>query len=162
MRSAAYLRVILTCLLRSICSGSFKDGPRFKKRLDPERTEFTADAGMLEATKWRLLVVKHAVDRYAPSEELRRYATRAFYVGAAYVSVKAEVRVIGDSDRIFLVVIGDDRQDGAKNLFSCDRHVVLDIDKHRGLYEVTRLKTFWMALTAHEHVRTLLNALADV
>ena len=48
---------------------------------------------MLETTKWRLLVVKHAVDRYAPGEELRRHATRAFYVGTAYAGVKAEVRV---------------------------------------------------------------------
>jgi hypothetical protein len=47
---------------------------------------------MLEPAKWRLLVVKHAVDRYAPGEELGRHATRAFYVGTAYVGVKAEVR----------------------------------------------------------------------
>src|SRR5580704_16799910 len=117
---------------------------------------------MLETAKWRLLVVKHAVDRYAPGEELRRHTTRALYVGTAYVGVKTEVRVIGDSDRIFLVFIGDDGQAGAENLFSGNRHVVLYVDKHRGLYEVTCLKTFWKALTADEHVRALLNAFANV
>jgi len=36
---------------------SLKDGPRFKKRLDPERSEFTADAGMFESAERRLLIV---------------------------------------------------------------------------------------------------------
>ena len=76
--------------------------------------------------------------------------------------MKAEVRIISDPDRIFLVFIVDDGQDGAENLFSGNRHVVHYVDKHRGLYEVTRLKTFWMALTADEHVRALLNGFADV
>src|SRR5260370_28323711 len=117
---------------------------------------------MLETAKWRLLVVKHAVDRYAPGEELGRHATRAFYVGTVYVGVKAEVRVIGDPDRIFLVFIGDDGQDGAENLLPGNGHVVLHIDKHSGLYEVTGLKPFWMAFAADQHVRALVNAFADV
>src|ERR1700758_4885609 len=94
-------------------SGSFKDRSRFEKRLDPEGAELTADARVLKSTEWGLLVVKHAVDRYAP---------RALYVSAAYVGVKPEFRVIGDSDRVFLVLIGDDRQDGPKYLLSGDGH----------------------------------------
>jgi len=74
--------------------GSFEDGPRFKKRLDPERSEFTADAGMLESAERRLLIVQHSVDRNAAGEDLRGDAARALYVGPAYEGVKAEIRVI--------------------------------------------------------------------
>src|ERR1700730_13219817 len=56
-RSAASEGEMVTCLLMGWCpcsirSGtvaqSLEDGARFQKCLDPERAEFTADAGMLE------------------------------------------------------------------------------------------------------------------
>src|SRR5579862_155723 len=143
-------------------SGSFKDRSRFEKRLDPEGAELTADARVLKSTEGGLLIVKHTVDRYAPGEEPRRHAPCALYVSAAYVSMKPELRVIGDSDRVFFVFIGDDGQDGAKYLFSGDRHVVLHIDEHGRFYKITRLKTLWLALTANQHVRPFFNASADV
>jgi hypothetical protein len=37
-----------------------EDRLRFEKRLDPERTEFAAEAGVLEPVERRLLIVKHA------------------------------------------------------------------------------------------------------
>jgi hypothetical protein len=52
------------------CRGSLQDGPRFKKRLDPERSEFAADAGMFESAERRLLIVKHAVDRHSAGSDL--------------------------------------------------------------------------------------------
>jgi hypothetical protein len=143
-------------------SGSFKDRSRFEKRLDPEGAELTADARVLKSTEWGLLIVKHAVDRYAPGEELRRHAPGALYVSAAYVGMKPELCVIGDSDSVFLVFIGDDRQDGAKYLLSGDGHVVLHIDEYCRFHEITRLKTLWLALTADQHVRAFLNTFADV
>jgi len=42
-----------------------------------------AHARVLKSTEWGLLIVKHAVDRYAPGEELRRHAPGALYVSAA-------------------------------------------------------------------------------
>jgi hypothetical protein len=36
---------------------SLQDGPRFKKRLDAERSELTPDAGMLETAERSLLIV---------------------------------------------------------------------------------------------------------
>src|ERR1700740_984854 len=137
-------------------SGSFKDRSRFEKRLDPEGAELTADARVLKSTEWGLLVVKHAVDRDAPGEELGCHTPRALYVRAACVGIKPEFRVIGDSDRGFLVLIGDDRQDGAKYLLSGDGHVVLHIDEYCRFYEITRLKTLWLALTAAPPVRAFL------
>ena len=70
--------------------------------------------------------------------------------------------VVGDPDRLVLGVIGDDTEHGTENLFLGDRHVVLHVDEHRGLHEVTRLETFRMTLTADEHLRAFFDALADV
>jgi hypothetical protein len=72
---------------------------------------------MLETAKWGLLVVQHPVDRDAAREDSRSHAACAIYIAAAYVGVKAEVSVIGDSDRILLVLVGDDAQDGTEYLF---------------------------------------------
>ena len=44
-------------LIRESERRSLKDGPRFKKRLDPERSEFTADATVLNQDNWRRLVL---------------------------------------------------------------------------------------------------------
>src|SRR5579859_138428 len=76
--------------------------------------------------------------------------------------MKPELCVICDSDRVFLVFIGDDRQDRAKYLFSGDGHVVLHIDEHGRFYKIARLKTLWLAFTADQHVRAFLNTFADV
>jgi hypothetical protein len=66
----------------------------------------------------------------------------------ASAQAAGEARVVGDPSRIFLVVVGDDAQDGAENLFLRDGHIVLHIDKDRGFHEVTRFETFRMALAA--------------
>ena len=117
---------------------------------------------MLESAERRLLIVKHAIDRYTAGEDLRGHPARALDVGSAHESVEAEARVVRDPDRIFLGFVGDDTQDGAENLFLGDRHVVRHIDKHRGLHEVTRLESGWMALTPDEHFRPFDDAFADV
>src|ERR1700722_7398051 len=119
---------------------SLQYGPRFKKCLDPERSEFTADAGMLESAEWRLLVVQHAVDRHAAGLKLRCDATGALNVRAAHVSVEAVLRIVGDPDRIVFVLVGDDREDGPENLFPGDCHVIVHIDKYRGSDEIAGLE----------------------
>ena len=60
---------------------------------------------MFEAAEWRLLIVQHAVDRNTAGKEPGSYAARAIYVGTAYEGVKAEIRVVGDPDRVFLVFV---------------------------------------------------------
>src|SRR6266478_8645771 len=108
---------------------------------------------MLESAERRLLIVQHSVDRNAAGKDLRGDAARARYVGPAYEGVKAEIRVIGDSDRIFVGFVGDDTQNGAENLLPGNRHVVRHINKDRGLHEVTRIKAGRMTLAADEHIR---------
>src|SRR5438552_3059138 len=91
-RSAASVGETVTCVLmtwflvRLVClSASFEDGPRLEKRLDPERTEFTAHAGVFKSAERCLLIIKQTVDGYPADEDLRRYAAGALYVGPAHV-----------------------------------------------------------------------------
>jgi hypothetical protein len=62
---------------------SFQNGPRFKKRLDAERSEFAADTGMLESAERRLLIVQHSVDRHAAGLDLGCDAAHALNVKSA-------------------------------------------------------------------------------
>jgi hypothetical protein len=113
---------------------------------------------VFESAERRLLIVKHAVDRYSAGLNLRRHAARALYVGPAHEGVEAEARVVGDPDRIFLGFTGDNREHGPKNLFLSDGYIVLHIDKHGGLHEVTSLKPFWITRAADQDFRAFFNA----
>src|SRR3546814_3270523 len=48
--------------------------------------------------------------------------------------VEALRRVVGDGYRLLFVLGGDDTQHRAEYFFSCDRHGIVDLGKHRRLY----------------------------
>ena len=81
---------------------------RLEKGFDPERTEFTAHAGVFKSSERGLLIIKHAVDCYAACEELGGYAANTLYIGPAHVGVQALSGIVGDRDRIFVGFVGDD------------------------------------------------------
>src|SRR5216683_325732 len=83
-------------------------------------------------------------------------------VGPEDGGVETISRVVGNSDCLILGVIGDDTQNGAKNLFLGDRHVVFHVDENGGLHEVTRFKTCRMALATDEDFCAFLYTFADV
>src|SRR5579863_216927 len=141
---------------------SLQDGPRLKERLDAERSEFTSEAGMLKSAERRLLIVQHAVDRYAAGSDLRCDAARALKVRTAYVSVEAVLSIVRYPDRILFVLVGDDREDGPENLFPGDCHIILHIDKYRGFDEITRLEAGRMSFASDKHLCTFFNTLANV
>src|ERR1700746_4077309 len=170
-RSAASSGGMATCLL--ICQLSclthselherlFENCLRLEKRFDAVGAKFTANAGILESAERRLLIVKHAVDRDATGLDLRGHPAGALYVGPVHEGVEAEARVVGDPDRIFLGFIGNNREDGPENLLPGNCHVVLHIDKDRGLHEVTRFETVRTAQAANQHLGAFFDALADV
>src|SRR5579872_3596718 len=109
---------------------SLQDCTRLEERLDPVDTKFATDAGVFESAERRLLIVQHAVDRYATGFDLRCDATGALCVRAADVSVEAVLRIVGDPDRIFFVLVGDDREDGSEYLFPGNCHVIRYIDEY--------------------------------
>ena len=86
----------------------------------------------------------------------------AAHISPADVGVQAVARIVGIPDRVFVIVIGDDAEDGAENLVAGDRHVVLHIDEYCRLHEVARFETFRTALAADQDLGALFNAFADV
>src|SRR3546814_11083727 len=46
---------------------------------------------------------------------------------------------LGDADRILVVLVRNDRDDGAENLLARDRHVVADVREQRRLDEIAYL-----------------------
>src|SRR4029077_15231202 len=92
----------------------------------------------------------------------RSHAARTPDIGSVHIGVQAIAGIVGNPDGILVIVIGDDTEDGAENLFPGDRHVVLHIDEHRGLDEVARFETFRTALTADQHFGAFFYAFADV
>src|ERR1700736_4360921 len=87
---------------------------------------------------------------------------RAREVGPKDGGVETIFRIVGDPDRLVLGVISNDRQDGAENLVLGDRHVVLHINKHRGLHEETRFETFRTTFPTDKNLRAFFNSLADI
>src|SRR5260370_37921255 len=141
---------------------SFEDSPGFEKRLDSVSAIFTADAGVFESSPGCLRIIRHTVDHDASGTYLRGYTTRAREVGPKDRGVETIFRIVGDPDRLVLGVISNDGQDGAENLLLGNCHIVLHIDKHRGLHEVTGFETFRMTLTTDKNLHAFFDALADI
>src|SRR6266849_198784 len=88
--------------------------------------------------------------------------TRALEVGPDDGGKTTIFRVVGDPDCLILGVISDDAQNGTKNLFLGDRHVVCHVDENGGLHEVARFETFRMTLATDEDFCAFLYAFADI
>src|SRR4029077_10826138 len=95
--------------------------------------------GVFNTDERRLLVVEQAVYRYAAGKDPRGHVARAAHISPAHVGVQAVARIVGNPDRVFVIVIGDDAEDRAENLVAGDRHVVLHIDEDGRVHEGTRL-----------------------
>ena len=87
---------------------------------------------------------------------------RALEVGPEDGTMEAIPGVVGDSDGLLLRVVSNHAKHGAENLLPGDRHVVLHVDKHRGLREETRVETVRMSLSPDQYLGTLFDPLADV
>src|ERR1700735_513230 len=136
--------------------------PRFEKRLDPVFAIFTADAGVFETSPGRLRIIGHIVDHHAPGPNLRSHAPSTLYTGPKGGRVETILGFVGDSDRLVLRVIADNREHGAENFLTRDCHVVLHVDKHRGLHEVSLFESPRLPRPANEHLRAFLDAFADM
>ena len=80
-------------------------------------------ARLLVAAERRERVEGAAVDLDLPGAHPPRDALGALRVGRPDAAGEAVDRVVGDPDRVVLVVVGDDRQHRAEDLLLGDRHV---------------------------------------
>ena len=60
----------------------------------------------------------------------RRDAARALEVARRHVAGEAVGRVVGDPDRVLLVLVGQDREHRPEDLLARDRHVVAHVREH--------------------------------
>src|SRR5580693_5919109 len=120
---------------------NLQNGAGFDERLDPVLAVFPADAGVFEAAPGCLRIVRHAVDDDAAGSQLGGDAAGALEVGPEDGTVEAIPGVVGDPDGLLLRVVSNHAKHRAENLLPGDRHVVLHVDKYRGLREETRVET---------------------
>src|SRR5580700_1422474 len=107
-----------------------------KKRLNSVFAIFAADAGVLKSAPGCLGIVGHGIDHDAAGSQLGGHSPCAIEVGPQDSRVET---IFG--------VVGNHAEHGAENLFLSNRHVVLHIDKHRGLHEEACFKTLGMAFS---------------
>ena len=111
-----------------------------------------------------LVIVCHVVDHDATGPQLR--VTRR----CCWISVPntAEWRPYLESSLamrdglLFGVVRKITLSTGPEYLFLGDRHVVLHIDEHSGLHEVTGFETFWTTFSAEQHLCAFFDAFPNV
>src|SRR3984893_14558100 len=103
-----------------------EDGLRLEVGREPENAVFAADARLLESAEGYRRIVRRAVDDDTPGLDLIRHRRGPVRVGGDHISLQPIGRVVGDRDRIRLVLIGQHAQHGAENLFPGDRHIIGD------------------------------------
>src|ERR1700751_247153 len=159
-RAAASFGEMLICLLMNSSSyliqreRLLKNRFWLKKRLNSVFAIFAADAGVLKSAPGCLGIVGHGIDHDATGSQLRGHGPCAIEVRPQDSGVETIFGVVGNADRFILGVVSNHAEHGAENLFLGNRHVVLHIDKHRGLHEEACFKTLRMAFSTNQHLRT--------
>src|SRR5262249_30094380 len=92
-----------------------------------------------------------AIDDHATRLELISHTPGAVQIGGEHVSGQPVRRVVGDFDRLCLIGIGYDTQDGAKDFLTCDPHRVTDAGENRGAHEPTASEAFGSAHATCEY-----------
>src|SRR5690606_20238709 len=96
---------------------------------------FAAHARLLVAAERVLGINDHGVDRYAAGAKTAGDLVTPLHIGAEHRAAQAVVGVVGLHHRIILVLVGDDRDHGSKNLLLEDLHAGLHIGEDGGLYK---------------------------
>src|SRR5579863_6815978 len=107
--------------LRRIKSG---DRLHLEEFLETELAPLAAIARLLVAAERRGAVIRHALQVDVAGADTAADPARALDRIAGDVTGEPKGRVVGDPDRILLVLGTQDRQHGAEDLLARDRHVV--------------------------------------
>src|SRR5579859_6936596 len=143
-------------------SGRHSDGLGFQIFLDPLEPPFAADTRALVAAEGEIGRDAHtAIDRDRAGAHAARDAHGALLVRGDDHARQSIFAIVGDADRVLVVLVGNDHEHGTKNLLSSDPHLIAHID------EAGRLDEEPAALVgtrpaAGQKLRTLLLAELDV
>src|SRR5688572_17014067 len=135
----------------------------FEKFLQPVYPCFPAVPRLLEAAEGRVHVEGAAVDVDLAGADAARDALRMRVVLRPYGAGEAVRRVVRDADGVLFVLVGDDREHRAEDLFLRDRHAVLHSSEDRRPHVVAARRRALRVLGAsHEKLGTFLYPLLDV
>src|SRR5579862_8503054 len=101
--------------------------------LDSLHTPRTADAGVLVPAKWQVTVYRSTTVDTDSTRTNTSSNSHCPLMAAPDASGEAVHTVIGNPDRILIILEGDDDEHWAKDFFLRDAHVVTDIDEASGL-----------------------------
>ena len=91
--------------------------------LEPEPAPLAAVAGLLVAAEGRAAVGRRAVEVHHAGAHAAGHAPRPLQVGRLHVAGEAEVRGVGQLDRVLLVAERRDAEHGTEDLLAEDAHV---------------------------------------
>src|SRR5438552_8297617 len=123
--------------------------------------ELAADAGRLVAAERRAELHREAVDGVRAGAHAPGDIQPVPRIGTPHRARQPVIGIVGDADRIALVLVRDQRQHGAEDLFAGDAHAVVDVDEQRRL-DVPALPLTVRTSAATGDLRALLLAGADV
>ncbi len=128
--------------------------------LEAELAPLAAVAASLVSAE-RRIQVERVVDRHLAGPDPARKRAGRIEVRGRNIARKTVFRVVGDVDGLIEIVVGQDAQHRAEDLFAGDRHVVVDLGEHRRLDVVTGVEPVRPSRSADRHRRAFLDALLD-
>src|SRR4051812_6163652 len=129
-----------------------------KELFDPEPSVLAAVAGLLVSAERRERVVGAAVDLDLTGAQLASDRLGALGITRPHPAGKPVLGVVGDPDRVLLVLVGHDRQHRAEDLLLGDRHLRRDLAEDGRPHEVAALGALGRLLAAGHDLGALLDA----
>src|SRR5580658_3554324 len=113
-----------------------RDRLGFQILLDSLAPPLAADATALIPAERQIGRDRHAaIDRDRPGPDAARHAQGALDTARCHHAAQSVLAIIGDADRVLVVIEGDHHEHGAEYLLSRDPHVVTHLDETGGLDE---------------------------
>src|SRR5205807_5236609 len=151
-------------LISSLPVSACRPGDRLRLQvlLEPGDAVLPADAAVLVAAEWHVGADGHpAVDGDEAGPDAAGDGERALERSRRDHAGEPVLALVGNANRVVVVLERDDGEDWAEDLLLSDRHRVVDVDEHRGL-DVPALREIGGAAAAEGERRPLGFALLDV
>src|SRR6266852_2587467 len=157
---AARVRAMCSTPLRS-ASRVAEHGLQLEELSQAGFAPLAAVARLLVAAEGRAQVGLRPVHVHVARADAFRHSARALDVARGDVAREPVGRVVGDANRVLLVLVRDDGKDGAEDLLARDRHVVAHVGEHRRADEVALAQALRAPRPAGHQLGALLDALLD-
>src|SRR5262245_39010119 len=124
----------------SVAAPSALQRLRLEELLEPVAAELTTKARLAVTAERGDGVELAAVDHHAAGPQLAGDPVGPLVVGRPHRAGESVARVVGDVDRIVIVVVRDERQHGPEDLLLGDSHVRIDCREDCRLHEIAAVE----------------------